>query len=91
MILQLEYNVVSGKTVLHINSCSWSPLSKNISIGFYASDASGIYKSYFSGGSISNFDIYTDNVPSGEYWVFLYNEGDESITGAIDFHIYETA
>lgn len=81
-----EYNVVQGETVLHINSCTWNP-AYNIGIGFYSSTADGIYGVQFSGGSISNRNISTANVPSGTYFIYVYNYGTSTITGAINYYV----
>lgn len=87
-VLVYSYSVVSGKTKLHIVSANWSPWS-TIQIGFFPTDGQPEIPTSFVGTSISGTTIYTNNVPSGEYWIYIKNLGNSSITGAIDFNLYE--
>lgn len=77
-----EYYVTQGQTVLRVNSCTWSP-QHPIAIGFYACNASTTYGINFYGGYTNTYTIGTSSLPSGEYWIYVYNYG----TGEISFEL----
>lgn len=87
--LETDYKVTTGKTKIVVESCTWSPQACDIIIGFFPSDpgASDVYGVRFSGGSISNKTIRSVNVPSGMYWIFVYNAGYTTITGKINYSV----
>ena len=87
--LKTDYYVTKGKTKIIVESCTWSPQACDIIIGFFPSDegAGDVYGVRFSGGSISNKTIRSVNVPSGTYWIFVYNAGYTAITGTINYSV----
>lgn len=73
-----EGRVEQGVTKLHITSCTWYP-ANTIWIGFSSLSTGKQYSVEFSNGSINNFTITTENVPSGTYYVFVRNQGNSGI------------
>lgn len=42
-----------------------------------------------SGGSAHNLTITTENVPTGMYWIYVYNNGDYSVNGVVQYSVSE--
>ena len=58
--------------------------------GFYPCDDSsghGPYGVRFSGGSVTNKTIRSIYVPTGMYWLYVYNAGTRDITGTINYSV----
>lgn len=87
--LAVDYYVTQGVTELTIESCTWYPQACDIVVGFYPCVATNIKPAgaTLSGGSAYGKTIGTSNVPSGMYWVYVYNAGYTSVTGQINFSI----
>ena len=89
-VLGVDYYVTKGKTTLNVESCTWSPQACDIIIGFYPCDDSsghGPYGVRFSGGSVTNKTIRSIYVPTGMYWLYVYNAGTRDITGTINYSV----
>ena len=86
-----DYNVISGSTKLSISSLTWVYPTCDITVGFFPSGTTGTtpYGVRLSGGSASNLTITTENVPSGMYWIYIYNNGDYTVNGTIYFSVSE--
>lgn len=86
-----DYNVISGSTKLSISSLTWVYPTCDITVGFFPSGTTGTtpYGVRLSGGSASNLTITTENVPSGMYWIYIYNSGDYTVNGTIYFSVSE--
>lgn len=78
---QAEYLInPADNDKLHIDTCVWAPEEYSITIGFWNMSTGALYGIAFSGGSISNYNITTQNMPSGRYWVYVKNNQSTTIT-----------
>lgn len=77
-----------GVTKLHISDCTWFPTS-TIWIGFSSISTGKDYIVEFDEGSIDNFDITTENVPSGSYNLMIYNKGSVGITSGTLYYEWQ--
>ena len=84
-----DYYVAQGTTKLTISSLTWNPPSCDITVGFFPSGTTGVkpYGVRISGGSTSNLTITTENVPTGTYWIYIYNNGSYTANGTIHFSV----
>lgn len=89
--LQSDYYVIQGSTKLKITSMTWNPAVCDITVGFFPSGTTGTepYGVRLSGGSAHNLTITTENVPTGMYWIYVYNNGDYSANGVIQYSVSE--
>lgn len=89
--LQSDYYVIQGSTKLKITSMTWNPPVCDITIGFFPSGTTGTepYGVRLSGGSAYNLTITTENVPTGMYWIYVYNNGDYSANGVVQYSVSE--
>lgn len=89
--LQSDYYVIQGSTKLKITSMTWNPPECDITIGFFPSGTTGTepYGVRLSGGSAHNLTITTENVPTGMYWIYVYNNGDYSVNGVVQYSVSE--
>lgn len=88
--LVVDYYVTQGTTKLIVESCTWNPPACDIVVGFYPCVATnpGPFGVRFSGGSIGEREtIRTTNIPTGMYWVYVYNAGYTSVSGTINYSI----
>ncbi len=81
------YYIHDGDTILHITSCTWSPATSNVRIGFRNVDTGVLYGVTFKNGAIGEYKITTENLPAGEYDVFIKNSGTQSISGALQYWV----
>ena len=73
---------------LHIETCVWAPEEISITIGFWNLSSGKMYGVEFTGGAISSFNITTENVPSGRYYVYIKNNTGKIIdTGYLTYNI----
>jgi len=80
-----DCQVTQGKTKIIIDSCSWLP-THDIEIGFCSNATGKDYGATLSGGSVHNVTISTDNVPSGAYWMYIYNKSASRISSGVLFY-----
>ncbi len=86
--LSSETYYISGEdAVLTIKSCTWSPSSQNVKIGWYNVDTKVTYTVTFSEGEISDHKINSKGVPDGDYKVCVMNVGSKSISGALKYEV----
>ena len=87
--LVTDYYVTQGRTELVIEGGSWQLADCDIKVGFYPGVATnpGPFSVTFSGGVFQRTVITTDNVPSGNYWIFVYNAGYAPVSGTISYSI----
>lgn len=81
------YYISDEDAVLTITSCSWSPSSQDVKIGWYNVDTGITYTVTYEGGAISGKKINCSGVPDGDYKVCIINAGNKSITGAIKYEV----
>ena len=82
-----RYTLQPGESILHVTSCTWSPGSQKIFVGFKNIDTGTIYGVYFSGGETDPVDITTANLPDGEYYVAVKNAGSTNVTGVLRYWV----
>lgn len=83
-----ETYYISGEdAVLTINSCTWSPSSQDVKIGWYNVDTRVTYTVTYEGGDINSKRVNSSGVPDGDYKVCIVNGGSKSITGAMQYEV----
>lgn len=83
-----ETYYISGEdAVLTINSCTWSPSSQDVKIGWYNVDTRVTYTVTYEGGDINSKRVNFSGVPDGDYKVCIVNGGSKSITGAMQYEV----
>lgn len=87
--LATDYYVTQGKTKLVIEGGAWELADCDVSVGFYPAVATnpGPFGVTFSGGVFQRTVITTNNVPSGNYWIYVYNDGYAPVSGTISYSI----
>lgn len=83
---EVEYEPSTEETII-INSCTWSPSSQDVKIGWYNVDNKVTYTVTYDGGDISGKKINSSGVPNGDYKVCIINAGSKSITGALQYEV----
>ena len=58
-------------------------------INFSGATGTEPYGVRLSGGSAHNLTITTENVPTGMYWIYVYNNGDYSVNGVVQYSVSE--
>lgn len=81
------YYISNEDAMLTINSCTWSPSSQDVKIGWYNVDNKVTYTVTYDGGDISSKKINSSGVPNGDYKVCIINAGSKSITGALQYEV----
>lgn len=77
------YYISDENATLIINSCTWSPSSQDVKIGWYNVDTGKVHYVLYEGGEISDERINSKDIPDGDYKVCVVNAGSKSITGAL--------
>ena len=79
--------VTQGTTVLKVKYCSWDS-DRTISIGFFSLDNGKNYGVNYSSGYITSINITTENVPTGNYAVWIKNiSNTKIISGILDYEV----
>ncbi len=79
--------VTQGTTVLKVNDCTWDS-ARTITIGFFNLDGGNHYGVNYSSGKITSINITTENVPSGNYAVWVKNISNmKIISGILDYEV----
>lgn len=79
--------VTQGKTVLKVNRCTWDS-GRTIFIGFLSLDGGQDYGVVYSSGHIQYVDISTENMPTGNYAVWVKNKSEVKIlSGILDYEV----
>ncbi len=82
------YYISNGDTTLTVSSCTWSPASQDIMVGFVNKATNVYYGVVFSGGSITPGSVITTaNLPDGDYLVVVGNYGDQKISGTLQYSV----
>ena len=81
------YYISNSNATLTISSCTWSPASQNVHIGFYNVSTGTLYYVTYSGGAIYSQGINSSGIPNGDYRVCVQNAGTSSITGTIQYRV----
>lgn len=79
------YYIREGSGMLTINTLSWTPSGQELHVGFWNTETHSSYTVAYTGGSISNARINTRGVPSGDYKIYVYNAGTNSVVGNINY------
>ncbi len=79
--------VTQGSTVLKVNNCTWDS-EKTITIDFFNVDGDTDYGVNFSSGYVTSTNITTENVPTGNYAIYVRNIGaSKIISGILDYEV----
>lgn len=81
------YYISDEDAMLTINSCTWSPSSQDVKIGWYNVDTGATYTVTYDGGEIDSKRINSKGVPDGDYKICIINAGSKSITGALQYEV----
>lgn len=83
------YYINNENITLKISSCTWSPPSQEIFIGYLNTSTNIAYGKTYSHGEITGQALSTEGVPNGEYKLYIKNKGTKSITGAINYSVQD--
>lgn len=86
-MLGARCRVTQGTTVLKVNYCTWDS-ERTISIGFFSLDDNNNYGVNYSSGQITSINITTENVPTGNYAVWVKNISNmKIISGILEYEV----
>lgn len=74
----------SGLIRLEINTCTWSPSTNNIEVGFYNIATAICYGKTLSGGTETGSYYYS--IPTGTYAVYAMNKGPGRLTSGLMYY-----
>lgn len=81
------YYISNEDAQINIYSCTWAPATQNIIIGYYNVDTGAIYGCSFADGEIDPIYITSNNVPDGEYQIYIQNTGTKNVTGVLKYSV----